>query len=314
MTRYLVTGGAGFIGTHLCDILASRGDQIVVFDDLSTSNSEPDARFEFVRGSILNRRLLEKLVKKSDHVINLAAAVGVLNILEHPLDSLVRNISGTHEVLKACLKYSKPVFIASSSEIYGKNNSIPLSEESDRILGSPLLSRWSYSEAKAVDESLAVFYHREQNLEVRIARFFNTVGPGQLGKYGMVLPRLVKQALRDEPLTIYGDGLQTRCFAHVKDVVRAIVLIIDSPFTVGEVFNIGNDRQITILELAKMIVELTNSKSKIEFIPYSEAYPKGFEDMLRRVPDTSKIYQMLGWSPSIELEQIIRDVVSFQSK
>ncbi len=314
MKRYLITGGAGFIGSHLCDFLVARGDQVTVVDNLSTSNKAMGTNIEFFQGSVLNRKLLEKLVKKSDHVIHLAAAVGVLNILERPLESLITNISGTDEVLKSCLKYVKPVFIASSSEIYGKNNNIPLSEESDRILGSPLLSRWSYSESKAVDESLAIFYHREQNLEVRIARFFNTVGPGQVGEYGMVLPRFVEQALNDEPLTIYGDGLQTRCFAHVKDVVRAIVLIIDSPNAVGEVFNVGNDKQITILNLAKKVIEQTNSKSKIVFIPYSKAYPKGFEDMLRRVPDTSKIFKVLGWSPLIELEQIIEDVVNFKSK
>lgn len=283
-------------------------------DNLSTGSGRINSEVLFFKGSILDTKLVESLVKKSDSVIHLAASVGVLNILEKPLESLKTNINGTEVVLQACLKYSKPFFLASSSEIYGKNETVPLSEDSDRILGSPHLSRWSYSEAKAIDESLAIFYHREKNLEIRIARFFNTVGPGQLGTYGMVLPRFIEKALRNETIAVYGNGNQTRCFAHVKDVVRAIILILDSEKTIGEVFNIGNNKQISMLNLAEKIIDMTKSESKIQTIPYSLAYTKGFEDMQRRVPDISKISNLLGWLPTIELDEIIKDIIDYHSR
>jgi UDP-glucose 4-epimerase len=313
MKNYLITGGAGFIGSHLSDALLARGDKVTILDNLSTSTRKINDNVNFTLGSILDIATVDEVVRNCDEVFHLAASVGVFSILNKPLESLINNITGTENVLKSCLKYSKPIFIASSSEIYGKNNKIPLSEDSDRILGSPLLSRWSYSEAKAVDESLAIFYFRELDVKVRLARFFNTVGPRQVGNYGMVLPRFINMAINNEPITVYGDGNQTRCFAHVKDVVRAILLIVDSPHSVGELFNVGNDKQISIMNLAKKIIKITQSKSKIITLPYSEAYPKGFEDMQRRVPDLSKIKSVLGWQPEISLDQIIKDVIVFNT-
>jgi UDP-glucose 4-epimerase len=224
------------------------------------------------------------------------------------------NIKGTEIILELCEKFNKSILITSTSEVYGKNNNVPLSEDSDRVLGSPLLSRWSYSEAKAVDESMAYFYYQEKGLEVRIVRLFNTVGPRQVGHYGMVLPRFVSAALKNEPLSVYGSGDQIRCFCHVEDAVRALLLVIDSNKAIGQVFNIGNNQQITIMQLAKKVIELTGSSSTIERISYEKAYPEGFEDMQRRVPDISKIKQVLGWTPEINLDQIIKDIAAFNSK
>jgi UDP-glucose 4-epimerase len=226
---------------------------------------------------------------------------------------LKTNLQGTEIILESAYNYSKPVLIASTSEIYGKNDKIPLNEEDDRVIGHPLKSRWSYSEAKAVDESLAYFYYLENQLPVRIVRFFNTVGPRQVGDYGMVVPRFVSAALSNEPIQVYGTGDQIRCFCHVKDVVRALLLVIDSDKAIGEVFNIGNNQQISIMDLAKKVVEITGSKSEIRKIPYSEAYPLGFEDMLMRVPDISKIKNALGWTPQIGLDQIIKDIAAFNA-
>jgi UDP-glucose 4-epimerase len=253
------------------------------------------------------------LVSESDYIVHLAAALGVLNIVNKPLESLKTNLQGSEIVLEAADKYKKPVLIASTSEIYGKNDKVPLNEEDDRIIGHPLKSRWSYSEAKAVDESLAYFYYLENKLPIRIVRFFNTVGPRQVGNYGMVLPRFVSAASKNEPLAVYGSGDQFRCFCHVDDAVRALLLVMDSDKAVGEVFNVGNNQQITIMELAKKVVELTGSTSSIEKIPYEKAYPEGFEDMQRRVPDISKIKQVLGWTPEINLDQIIKDIAAFNS-
>jgi UDP-glucose 4-epimerase len=257
---------------------------------------------------------MAKLISNSDYVLHLAAAVGVFNIVNKPLESLMTNIKGTEIILELCEKYNKPILITSTSEVYGKNNNLPLSEDSDRVLGSPLLSRWSYSEAKAVDESMAYFYYQEKGLEVRLVRLFNTVGPRQVGHYGMVVPRFINAALKNEPLSVYGNGDQIRCFCHVEDAVRALLLVIDSDKAIGEVFNIGNNQQISIMELAKKVIEVTGSSSKIEQIPYEKAYPVGFEDMQRRVPDISKIKQVLGWKPEINLDQIIKDIVAFNSK
>ena len=316
--KYLITGGAGFIGSHLTEKLIARGDQVIVFDNLSTGSANNLSRIKdkikFEQGNILDKVVIEKLVADSDYVVHLAAALGVLNIVNKPLESLKTNLQGSEFVLEAADKYKKPVLIASTSEIYGKNDKVPLNEEDDRVIGHPLKSRWSYSEAKAVDESLAYFYHLESKLPVRIVRFFNTVGPRQVGHYGMVVPRFVSAALKNEPLSVYGSGDQIRCFCHVDDAVRALLLVMDSEKAVGQVFNVGNNRQITIMELAKKVIELTGSTSSIEKIAYENAYPEGFEDMQRRVPDISKIKQVLGWTPEINLDQIIKDIAAFNSK
>ena len=316
--RYLITGGAGFIGSHLAESLISRGDQVVVFDNLSTGSTNNlisiSQKIKFKQGNILDKDVTDRLVAESDYVVHLAAALGVFNIVNKPLESLKTNLQGSEVVLEACDKYRKPVLIASTSEIYGKNDKVPLNEEDDRIIGHPLKSRWSYSEAKAVDESLAYFYYLESKLPIRIVRFFNTVGPRQVGHYGMVVPRFVSAALKSEPLSVYGSGDQIRCFCHVVDAVKALLLVMDSDKAVGQVFNIGNNSQISIMELAKKVIEITASKSTIEKIAYEKAYPEGFEDMQRRVPDISKIKRVLGWAPEINLEQIINDIATYNSK
>ena len=312
--RYLVTGGAGFIGSHLIESLINRSDQVVVLDNLSTGSSKNLSKvtdqITVHNGSILDQQLVDKLVADCDYVIHLAAALGVFNIVNKPLESLKTNLQGSEIILQAADKYRKPVLIASTSEIYGKNEKVPLNEEDDRIIGHPLKSRWSYSEAKAVDESLAYFYHLENKLPVRIVRFFNTVGPRQVGHYGMVVPRFIEAALKNEPLSIYGSGEQIRCFCHISDVIRALLLVIDSDQAVGEVFNIGNNQQSSINQLADRVISLLGSKSKIERISYKDAYPQGFEDMQRRVPDISKIKRVLGWSPQLDLDQIIKDIAA----
>ena len=316
--KYLVTGGAGFIGSHLSEQLISRGDQVVILDNLSTGLLDNLAlmkgKIEFEQGNILDKSLVEKLVSNSDYVVHLAAALGVLNIVNKPLESLKSNLQGTEIVLEAANKYKKPILIASTSEVYGKNDKVPLNEEDDRVIGHPLKSRWSYSEAKAIDESLAYFYFVEEGLQSRIVRFFNTVGPRQLGNYGMVVPRFVNSALKGETLSVYGSGEQIRCFCHINDAVKGLLLVMDSDKAVGEVFNVGNNQQISIMELAKKVIEITGSKSTIEKIAYEQAYPQGFEDMQRRVPDISKIKTVLGWSPQLDLDQIIKDIAAFNLK
>jgi len=316
--RYFITGGAGFIGSHLTGSLLANGHDVVILDDLSTGAhtnlNSIEQKYEFVNGSILDKKLVDKLVEQSDFVVHLAAALGVLKIINQPLESLKINIQGTENVLEAVDKYKKPVLIASTSEIYGKNYKVPLNEEDDRVLGHPLISRWSYSEAKAVDESLAYFYFLQNDLPVRIVRFFNTVGPRQVGNYGMVLPRFVKSALTGEPLQVYGSGDQIRCFCHVSDAVRALILIMDSTKTIGQVFNVGNNQQVSIMHLAERVIQVTNSKSKIVKVAYEEVYPEGFEDMQMRVPDISKIKKVLGWTPEINLDQIIKDIAAFNIK
>jgi len=316
--KYLITGGAGFIGSHLAEKLVARGDQVIALDNLATGSTTNligiKEKIQFEPGTILDKVLIDKLVSESDYVVHLAAALGVFNIVNKPLESLRTNLQGSEVVLEACDKYRKPVLIASTSEIYGKNDKVPLNEEDDRIIGHPLKSRWSYSEAKAVDESLAYFYYLENKLPIRIVRFFNTVGPRQVGHYGMVVPRFVSAALKNEPLSVYGSGDQVRCFCHVDDAVRALLLVMDSDKALGEVFNVGNNQQISISELAKKVIEITGSTSAIEKIAYDKAYPAGFEDMQRRVPDISKIKQVLGWIPEINLDQTIKDIAAFYSK
>ena len=315
--KYLITGGSGFIGSHLAEKLLLSGNQVSIIDNLSTgvraNLANIEGKISFKQGSILDQVLIDQMVAESDFVVHLAASLGVFNIVNHPLDSLRTNLKGTEIVLEASDKHSKPVLIASTSEIYGKNNKVPLSEEDDRIIGHPLKSRWSYSEAKAVDESLGYFYYLENKLPVRIVRFFNTVGPRQVGHYGMVVPRFVSSALKNEPIEVYGSGEQIRCFCHVDDAVRALLLVMESEQAVGQVFNVGNNQQISIIDLAKKVIELTNSKSEIIKVPYAEAYPEGFEDMQRRVPDISKINMVLGWSPQIGLNQIVKDITAFHA-
>jgi UDP-glucose 4-epimerase len=316
--RFFITGGAGFIGSHLSETLIARGDEVVIIDNQSTGSVRNlrsiNAKVKLITGDILDKNLLEKYLVDADYVVHLAAALGVFNIVNKPLQSLKTNIQGTENVLELADKYRKPVLIASTSEVYGKNDKVPLSEEDDRIIGHPLKSRWSYSEAKAVDESLAYFYYLENKLPIRIVRFFNTVGPRQVGQYGMVLPRFVAAAIGNEPIQVYGSGDQIRCFCHVTDAVKALLLVMDSDKAVGQVFNVGNNTQISIMELAKKVIEITGSKSSIEKIAYEKAYPDGFEDMQRRVPDISKIKQVLGWEPEINLDQIIIDIAAFNSK
>ena len=316
--KYLITGGAGFIGSHLSDALIARGDSVVILDNFTTGSKENLNKVAdsvtVVSGDILDSALVSKLVSESDFVVHLAAALGVFNIVNKPLESLMTNLKGTEFVLEAANKFNKPVLVASTSEIYGKNSKVPLNEEDDRVIGHPLKSRWSYSEAKAVDESLAYFYYLENKLPIRIVRFFNTVGPRQVGHYGMVVPRFVSAALKNESLCVYGSGDQIRCFCHVTDAVRGLLLVMDSDQAVGEVFNIGNNQQISINELARKVIDITGSKSSIEKIAYEKAYPQGFEDMQMRVPDISKIKRVLGWSPEIGLDQIIKDIAAFNLK
>ena len=316
----LVTGGSGFIGSHLCERLVLEGHSVTAIDNFSTGvqsnllNLKGDSSFRLLEGPILDVDLLDRVIPKVDYVFHLAAAVGVFNIVNNPLASLLTNIRGTENVLEAAHASNVPVFLTSSSEVYGKNISDSLKESDDRILGSPVTLRWSYSEAKAIDESLAYAYFIEKKLETRIVRFFNTVGPRQLGAYGMVVPRFVKAALTNEPITIYGDGTQTRCFAHVYDVVDAVMAIAFAQNTIGKVINIGNDFEISINDLAKRIIGETGSQSEIVYVPYDEAYGEGFEDMERRVPNIDLIRDLVGWQPKRDLSTMIADISSEMQK
>lgn len=312
--RVLVTGGAGFVGSHLCDRLIRDGHSVTVIDNFSTGRASNlnqligKSNFKLVEGSILDLSTLKPLINDSDYVFHLAAAVGVFNIVNNPLASLLTNIRGTENVLESAFETNTPVFLTSSSEVYGKNVSDSLKESDDRVLGSPVTLRWSYSEAKAIDESLAYAYFIEKQLETRIVRFFNTVGPRQLGAYGMVVPRFVRSAISNEPITIYGDGNQTRCFAHVFDVIDAVMAIAFAENSVGKVVNIGNNFEISIKELAQKIIAETNSTSEIVYVPYEEAYGHGFEDMERRVPNIDLIKQLVGWKPQRDLSTMIQDI------
>jgi len=314
--RVLITGGAGFVGSHLTDLLLARGDQVIIVDDLSTGRHDNirhhigDPNFEFILGSILNEALIDDAVRRADAVLHLAAAVGVELIVGRPLESLATNIRGSEIVLEKCHKYGRKVLVTSTSEIYGKNDSDLLSEDDDRILGSPLKTRWSYSEAKAIEEVLAYSYWREKGLPAVIVRLFNTVGPRQVGFYGMVVPRFVEQALQGKPITVYGDGTQRRCFCHVADVSQALIGLLDSREAEGQVFNVGAATEISIADLATTIIDQLGSSSPIVKVSYDEAYEEGFEDMPRRVPNTARINALLGWAPQRSLDQIIDDVAA----
>jgi len=315
--KFLVTGGAGFIGSHLAEGLLRHNNQVTILDNFSTGRLEnvshlvDNTNFQIVRGSILDEGLVNKLVENANVVFHLAAAVGVELIVKKPLESMTTNIKGSEIVLEAACRYNRKILITSTSEIYGKNANGPLKEGDDRILGSPLKSRWSYSTSKAVDEILSYIYFKEYNLPTIIVRLFNTVGPRQSGAYGMVIPRFVNQALKNEPLTIYGDGKQSRCFLHVKDAVNAMIKLIDNPKAIGDVFNLGSLEEITIEELAKKVIQITKSNSKVVYIPYDKAYEEGFEDMPRRVPDITKIHNLIDFRPTVNLNGIIEDVVKY---
>jgi len=312
----LVTGGAGFVGSHLVDALLERGENVLALDDLSTgrlanlTGATANPRFRFVPGSVLDELLVDELVHQCDTVVHLAAAVGVKLVVEQPLKSLNTNIRGSQVVIEAAHRHRRKILVASTSEIYGKNASGPLSETADRILGSPAIMRWAYSTAKVVDEILANAYHLEKGLDSIVVRLFNTVGPRQSPAYGMVIPRLVRQALDGKPLTVYGDGRQTRCFAHVSDVVAALVALLDTDEAIGQTFNIGSAGEVSILALARRVLDCTGSDSTVELVPYEKAYGPGFEDMTRRVPDTRKLTALTGWQATRTLDDALRDIIA----
>lgn len=314
--KVLITGGAGFIGSHLAEALLEKGHEVTILDDLSTgrmeniSHLEKHPRFHIVIGDILNELLVDKLIERTDWVFHLAAAVGVELIVKDPLRSLTTNIKGSEAVLANVYRYHKKVLITSTSEIYGKNTNGPLKEEDDRILGSPLKSRWSYSTSKAVDEILAYVYWKEKKVPTVIVRLFNTVGPRQTGYYGMVIPRFVEQALQGKDLTVYGTGNQSRCFLYVRDAVDGMIRLMENPQAVGQVFNLGSQEEVTIRQLAERVIRLSASSSRITYVPYDEAYEEGFEDMQRRVPDISKVSRLVGFKPSVGLDEILRMVIA----
>ncbi len=318
--KALVTGGAGFIGSHLCEALLKKKWEVYAIDNLSTGNIkniehlQNSKLFHFYMDDIMNERIMKSLIRKVGIVFHLAAAVGVKYILDNPLDSIRTNVRGTEVVLELANSFGKKkVFLASTSEIYGKNRGDKTSfkETDDRLLGSTTKWRWSYSCTKALDEFLSLAYYREKRLPVIIGRFFNTCGPRQTGRYGMVIPRFIKEALLNKPITVYGDGKQTRCFLYIDDAVRAILGLVDEKKAIGEIFNIGNPRSISILELAKKIKKITKSKSRIEFVPYEKAYEKGFEDMRHRKPDISKIQSFIKFSPKVEIDELLKRTIKY---
>ena len=317
MRHALITGGAGFIGSHLSEALLSKGDRVTVIDDLSTGRFENIAHltanpnFHFAIETITNQTVMDRLVSECDIIFHLAAAVGVDLIVRSPIHTIETNVMGTEMVLKTARRYRKKVMIASTSEIYGKSNRAPFAEDDDRVQGPTTKSRWSYATSKALDEFLALAYHKEVGLPVVIFRLFNTVGPRQTGRYGMVIPRFVRWALAGEPIQVYGDGQQTRCFANVSDVVEAIDRLSECEAAVGQVFNVGSQEEVTILELAGRVKARAGSSSEIVTIPYSAAYEEGFEDMLRRVPDIHKVRETIGWQPRKDLNQTLDEVIAY---
>jgi len=312
--RAFITGGAGFIGSHLADALIARGDTVTILDNMSTGSKKNIAHLEgkitIHEGDIRDKELVDKLVKESDTVFHMAAALGVKNIMEHTIESIDRNFSGSEVVLNAATKHNKRLLIASTSEIYGKNPNQPLNEESDRVVGAPQKIRWTYSDAKALEEAVAHTLHKTHGLKVTTVRFFNTVGPRQTGQYGMVVPRFIQAALKNEEIIIYDDGSQSRVFCHVEDAVRAVLTLTDTDSTIGNYFNVGGTGEVTIKQLAERVIQQTRSTSQIKYIPYTEAYPAGFEDMQRRVPDITKIKHSIGWQPTHTLESIIDSVTA----
>ena len=316
--RFLITGGAGFIGSHLCELLAHQGYEVTAIDDLSTGRLEnvqhlqPLPNFQFVRESILNHQVLDRMASEADTIIHLAAAVGVMLIVENPVHTIRTNVIGTEAVLTTATRYGCKVLIASTSEVYGKGVKVPFCEEDDCLMGPTVNSRWAYAASKAVDEFMALAYQRQFGLPVVVMRFFNTIGPRQTGRYGMVVPRFVRQALQGEALTVYGDGQQSRSFVDVADLVEAVAALAGQPQAVGEVFNIGASQEISILELAGRVLELTGSASQIRFVPYEEAYAPGFEDMQRRVPCVDKLQRLTGYTPKISLEEALRRVIEYE--
>jgi len=315
--RILITGGAGFIGSHLCDALIASGHSVTVLDDFSTgrhenvSHLEGHPLFELVCADIADELIVRECVAKADRVYHLASAVGVRLIVEQPVRTIETIVHGTSVVMKACSRYRKPVLITSTSEVYGKSTKVPFSEDDDLVIGPSYRRRWGYACSKALDEFLAMAYWHHSRMPVVIVRLFNTVGPRQSGQYGMVLPRFVQQALKDEPLTVYGDGSQTRCFCHVKDAVSALVKLMELPEARGQVFNVGNCEEVSIKQLAERVIAITGSRSQIRFIPFEEAYGADFEDMQRRVPDLTKIEKAIGYRPRYSLDDIIRDIVEY---
>jgi len=310
--RVLITGGAGFIGSHFADHYVNAGHQVTLLDNFSTGSktniSHLEGKIKVVDGDIRNVDLIDQLTRDSDLVLHMAAALGVNTILESPLESMSTNITGSEVVLNAAAKFNKRIIIASTSEIYGKNPKQPLNETDDRVVGAPQKIRWTYSDAKAIEEAMAFALHQEKKLPVTTVRLFNTVGPRQTGRYGMVVPRFVQAALNNEPLTIYGDGTQSRVFCHVDDAVAAIAKMATTDATIGDVYNVGGTGEVTIKQLAEHVLAVTGSKSSISYTAYSDAYPDGFEDIQRRVPDISKVKNAIGWAPTKDLKQIISDI------
>ncbi len=317
--RILITGGAGFIGSHLSDAYLQRGDEVFIIDDLSTGSFEnirhlkDHPRFHYTIENVANQPVTAELVDQVDVIFHLAAAVGVKLIVESPVRTIETNVHGTEVVLSLANKKKKKVLIASTSEVYGLSTQVPFSEDGNLVMGATTKGRWSYACSKAIDEFLALAYWREKKLPTIIVRLFNTVGPRQTGQYGMVIPTFVKQALSERPITVYGDGKQSRCFCHVSDVVGALIKLMGDEEAVGEVFNVGSNQEITIVDLAKKVKELTNSQSEIVFVPYDEAYEEGFEDMPRRVPNVSKVNKQIGFQPEMNLEGILKSVIDFHS-
>jgi UDP-glucose 4-epimerase len=310
----LITGGAGFIGSHLADHYLNADHTVTLLDNFSTGSQSNIAHLEgnvtIIDGDIRNIELIDQLTKESDLVLHMAAALGVNTILESPLESMSTNITGSEVLLNAAAKYNKRIIIASTSEIYGKNPKQPLSETDDRVVGAPQKIRWTYSDAKAIEEAMAFALHQEKNLSVTTVRLFNTVGPRQTGRYGMVVPRFVHAALKNEPITIYGDGTQSRVFCHVLDAVSAIATMAATDSTIGDVYNVGGTGEVTIKQLAEQVLSVTGSNSEITYTPYSDAYPAGFEDIQRRVPDISKVKGAIGWTPAKDLKQIISEIAA----
>jgi UDP-glucose 4-epimerase len=317
MAKHLITGGAGFIGSHLADLLINNGESVTIIDNLSTgrftnvAHLERNERFKCIIDNVSNEHLTEEMIRGADYVYHLAASVGVRLVIERPTEAIINNVMGTEIVLRNACRYRKPILIISTSEVYGKSRERVFSEDADCVMGPTSRSRWGYATSKAIDEFLALAYFQEKQLQTVVVRLFNTVGPRQTGHYGMVIPTLVRQALLQQPLTVFGDGTQTRCFAHVWDVVPMLVDLLGRPDAAGLVFNLGTQEEVSIKRLAERIIELTGSRSTITYVPYKQAYPPGFEDMERRLPDLARLKRFTGYEPKHHLDDILRDVISY---